>query len=56
MQERVERGGTQRPSPHDQSAKAQADRADVGWGKLDRPLQQIKLRGLLRVDWFIGWW
>jgi transposase len=23
-----------------------------GWGKLDRPLQQIKLRGLKRVDWF----
>ncbi len=23
-----------------------------GWGKLDRPLHQIKLRGLQRVDWF----
>jgi len=23
-----------------------------GWGKLDRPLRQIKLRGLKRVDWF----
>jgi transposase len=23
-----------------------------GWGKLDRPLRQIKLRGLQRVDWF----
>jgi transposase len=23
-----------------------------GWAKLDRPLQQIKLRGLKRVDWF----
>jgi len=23
-----------------------------GWGKLDRPLKQIKLRGLKRVDWF----
>ena len=23
-----------------------------GWAKLDRPLQQIKLRGLPRVDWF----
>ena len=23
-----------------------------GWAKLDRPLQQIKLRGLARVDWF----
>ena len=23
-----------------------------GWGKLDRPLKQIKLRGLQRVDWF----
>jgi hypothetical protein len=22
-----------------------------GWGKLDRPLRQIKLRGLGRVDW-----
>ena len=23
-----------------------------GWAKLDRPLQQVKLRGLRRVDWF----
>ena len=23
-----------------------------GWGKQDRPLRQIKLRGLQRVDWF----
>jgi hypothetical protein len=23
-----------------------------GWGKLDRPLRQSKLRGLRRVDWF----
>jgi transposase len=23
-----------------------------GWGKLDRPLQQVKVRGLKRVDWF----
>jgi len=23
-----------------------------GWGKLDRPLSQVKLRGLDRVDWF----
>ncbi len=23
-----------------------------GWGKLDRPLRQMKLRGLKRVDWF----
>ena len=23
-----------------------------GWAKLDRPLKQIKLRGLQRVDWF----
>jgi transposase len=23
-----------------------------GWAKLDRPLKQIKLRGLARVDWF----
>jgi IS5 family transposase len=23
-----------------------------GWAKLDRPLQQVKLRGLARVDWF----
>jgi len=23
-----------------------------GWGKLDRPLRQVKLRGLRRVDWF----
>ncbi len=23
-----------------------------GWSKLDRPLRQIKLRGLKRVDWF----
>ena len=23
-----------------------------GWGKLDRPLRQVKLRGLDRVDWF----
>jgi len=23
-----------------------------GWAKLDRQLQQIKLRGLPRVDWF----
>jgi transposase len=23
-----------------------------GWGKLHRPLQQVKLRGLKRVDWF----
>jgi transposase len=23
-----------------------------GWGKLDRPLRQVKLRGLKRVDWF----
>jgi len=23
-----------------------------GWGKLDRPLRQVKLRGLQRVDWF----
>jgi transposase len=23
-----------------------------GWSKLDRPLRQIKLRGLARVDWF----
>jgi hypothetical protein len=23
-----------------------------GWAKLDRPLRQIKLRGLKRVDWF----
>jgi hypothetical protein len=23
-----------------------------GWGKLDRPLHQVKLRGLKRVDWF----
>jgi transposase len=23
-----------------------------GWGKLDRPLRQFKLRGLQRVDWF----
>ena len=23
-----------------------------GWGKLDRPLRQLKLRGLQRVDWF----
>ncbi len=24
----------------------------LGWAKLDRPLRQIKLRGLKRVDWF----
>lgn len=23
-----------------------------GWGKLDRPLRQVKVRGLERVDWF----
>ena len=23
-----------------------------GWSKLDRPLHQVKLRGLDRVDWF----
>ena len=23
-----------------------------GWGKSDRPLCQVKLRGLKRVDWF----
>ena len=23
-----------------------------GWAKLDRPLKQVKLRGLKRVDWF----
>jgi transposase len=23
-----------------------------GWGKLDRPLRQVKVRGLKRVDWF----
>jgi transposase len=23
-----------------------------GWGKLDRPLRQVKVRGLSRVDWF----
>ena len=23
-----------------------------GWAKLDRPLRQVKLRGLNRVDWF----
>ena len=23
-----------------------------GWSKLDRPLRQVKLRGLQRVDWF----
>ena len=23
-----------------------------GWSKLDRPLRQVKLRGLERVDWF----
>ena len=23
-----------------------------GWAKLDRPLKQVKLRGLERVDWF----
>jgi Transposase DDE domain len=23
-----------------------------GWNKSDRPLRQIKLRGLTRVDWF----
>jgi transposase len=23
-----------------------------GWGKLDRPLRQVKVRGLRRVDWF----
>jgi len=23
-----------------------------GWGKLDRPLHQVKVRGLKRVDWF----
>ena len=23
-----------------------------GWSKLDRPMRQIKLRGLARVDWF----
>ncbi len=23
-----------------------------GWSKLDRPLRQVKLRGLHRVDWF----
>jgi hypothetical protein len=23
-----------------------------GWCKLDRPLRQVKLRGLKRVDWF----
>ena len=23
-----------------------------GWSKLDRPLQQVKVRGLKRVDWF----
>ena len=23
-----------------------------GWSKLDRPLRQVKLRGLDRVDWF----
>ncbi len=23
-----------------------------GWGKLDRPLRQVKLRGVERVDWF----
>jgi hypothetical protein len=23
-----------------------------GWAKLDRPLRQVKLRGLKRVDWF----
>ena len=24
-----------------------------GWAKLDRPLRQVKLRGLRRVDWLI---
>ena len=24
----------------------------LGWSKLDRPLRQVKLRGLDRVDWF----
>ena len=23
-----------------------------GWSKLNRPLRQVKLRGLQRVDWF----
>ena len=23
-----------------------------GWAKLDRPLRQVKVRGLKRVDWF----
>ena len=23
-----------------------------GWSKLDRPMRQVKLRGLKRVDWF----
>ena len=23
-----------------------------GWSKLNRPLRQVKLRGLKRVDWF----
>src|SRR5208283_1377741 len=23
-----------------------------GWSKLDRPMRQVKLRGLERVDWF----
>jgi hypothetical protein len=25
-----------------------------GWAKQDRPLRQVKLRGLQRVDWFFG--
>ena len=29
-----------------------ADERVFGWSKLDRPLRQVKLRGLDRVDWF----
>jgi hypothetical protein len=37
--------------PPNSSRKRKLIERFFGWSKLDRPLRQIKLRGLDRVDW-----
>jgi transposase len=44
----------ERADPRRETSQRKRKRIErvFGWAKLDRPLRQIKLRGLKRVDWF----
>jgi len=48
----VEREGAGRSRRSISQRKRKLIERVFGWSKLDRPLRQVKLRGLERVDWF----